>query len=63
MHATPQERSQLVLVHHVGPDVTGVGGHSTLHHPATTTVGDEHRVTRATLLLDADASLASAIYG
>jgi ankyrin repeat protein len=48
---------QLVLGHGVDPDVTGVGGHTTLHHLATTTVSDEHRVTRATLLLDAGASL------
>ena len=39
------------------PDVPGVGGRTTLHHLATATVGDEHRITRATLLLDAGASL------
>jgi ankyrin repeat protein len=57
MHATLPECFQLVLGHGVDPDVTGVGGHTTLHHLATTTVSDEHRVTRATLLLDAGASL------
>jgi ankyrin repeat protein len=45
------------LGHGVDPDVTGVGGHTTLHHLATPTAGDEHRITRATLLLDAGASL------
>jgi ankyrin repeat protein len=57
MHATLPESFQLVLDHGVDPDVTGVGGHTTLHHLATTTAGDEHRLTRATLLLDAGASL------
>jgi ankyrin repeat protein len=37
--------------------VTGVGGHTTLHHLATSTAGAEHRLTRATLLLNAGASL------
>ena len=58
MHATLPESFQLVLDHGVDPDVTGVGGHTTLHHLATTTVSDEHRITRAKLLLDAGASLA-----
>ena len=57
MHATLPESFKLVLDHGVDPDVTGVGGHTTLHHLATTTVSDEHRITRATLLLDAGASL------
>lgn len=57
MHATLPECFQLVLDHGVDPDVTGVGGHTMLHHLATTTVRDEHRLTRATLLLDAGASL------
>lgn len=57
MQATLPETFKLVLDHGVNPDVTGVGGHTTLHHLATTTVGDEHRITRATLLLDAGASL------
>ena len=57
MHATLPESVKLVLDHGVDPDVTGVGGHTTLHHLATTTVGDEHRMARATLLLDAGASL------
>src|SRR5262245_21909741 len=57
MHATLPECLQLVLDHGVDPGVTGVGGHTTLHHLATTTVSDEHRVTRARLLLDAGASL------
>jgi ankyrin repeat protein len=57
MHATLPESLKLVLEHGVDPDVAGVGGHTTLHHLATTTVSDEHRITRATLLLDAGASL------
>ena len=57
MHATLPESLKLVLDHGVDPDVTGVGGHTTLHHLATTTVSEEHRIARATLLLDAGASL------
>jgi ankyrin repeat protein len=57
MHATLPECFKLMLDHGVDPDVTGVGGHTTLHHLATSTVSDEHRITRATLLLDAGASL------
>jgi ankyrin repeat protein len=57
MHATLPESFKLVLDHGVDPDVTGVGGHTTLHHLATNTAGEEHRITRATLLLDAGASL------
>lgn len=57
MHATLPECTKLVLDHGVDPDATGVGGHTTLQHLATTTVSDEHRITRATLLLDAGASL------
>jgi ankyrin repeat protein len=57
MHATLPECFKLVLDHGVDPDVTGVGGHTTLHHLATATAGDEHRITRATLLIDAGASL------
>lgn len=57
MHATLPECFKLVLDHGVDPDVTGVGGHTTLHHLATTTVSEEHRLARATLLLDAGASL------
>jgi ankyrin repeat protein len=57
MHATLPECFQLVLDYGVDPDVTGVGGHTTLQHLATNTVRDEHRLTRATMLLDAGASL------
>lgn len=57
MHATLPECFQLVLDHGVDPDVTGVGGHTTLHHLATRTAGDEHRITRARRLLDAGASV------
>jgi hypothetical protein len=57
MHATLPECFKLVLDHGINPDVTGVGGHTTLHHLATATVSDEDRIARATLLLDAGASL------
>jgi ankyrin repeat protein len=57
MHATLPECFKMVLDHGVDPDVTGVGGHTTLHHLATTTVSDEHCIARAALLLDASASL------
>jgi ankyrin repeat protein len=56
MHATLPESMKLVLDHGVDPDATGVGGHTTLQHLATSTVSDEHRITRASLLLDAGAS-------
>lgn len=57
MHATLPESFQLVLEHGVDPDVPGVWGHTTLQHLSTNTAYDEHRVTRATLLLDRGASL------
>jgi ankyrin repeat protein len=57
MHATLPECFKLVLDHGVNPDVTGVGGHTTLHHLATNTADEEHRIIRAHLLLDAGASL------
>lgn len=57
MHALFPEGCKLVLEHGVNPDATGVGGHTTLHHLATSTVSDEHRIARAKLLLDAGASL------
>jgi ankyrin repeat protein len=59
MHATLPESFKLVLDYGVDPDVTGVGGHTTLHHLATTAVSDEHRVTRAKMLLDAGASFSN----
>ena len=47
-----------MLDHGVDPDVAGDGGYTTLHHLATDHCrATEHRVTRATLLLDAGASL------
>jgi ankyrin repeat protein len=59
MHARLPECFKLVLDHGVDPDVTGVGGHTTLHHLATNTAFDENRIDLATLLLDAGASLAN----
>lgn len=57
MHATLPESLQLVLDHGVHPDVAGVGGHTTLHHLSSNTADDEHRLTRAALLLNKGASL------
>jgi ankyrin repeat protein len=56
---------QLVLEHGVDPDVPGEGGYTTLHHLATSNAGrrgsfvptEEQRLRRATMLLDAGASL------
>jgi ankyrin repeat protein len=65
MHATLPESFQLVLVHGVDPDVPGEGGYTMLHHLATPKAGrrgsfvptEEQRLLRATMLLDAGASL------
>ena len=57
MHATLPECFKLLLDHGVDPDVTGVGGHTTLHHLATNTAFDENRIDLATLLLDAGATI------
>jgi ankyrin repeat protein len=57
MHATLPESFKLVLDHGVDPNVGGGGGYTMLHHLASTTVDDQTRLPRATLLLDAGASL------
>jgi ankyrin repeat protein len=65
MHATLPESFQLVLDHGVDPDVRGEGGYTMLHHLATPAAGrrgsfvttEEQRLLRATMLLDAGASL------
>lgn len=57
MHATLPESFQLVLNHGVNPDVVGDSGYTILHHLATDYVDESTRVTRATILLDAGASL------
>jgi ankyrin repeat protein len=57
MHATLPESFRLVLAHGVDPDVVGVGGHTTLHHLAAAGREEEERLTLATMLLDAGASL------
>lgn len=57
MHAKLPESFKLILEHGIGPDVVGTGRHTILHHVATTHVEDQHRVTYATMLLDAGASL------
>ena len=36
MHAALPESCKLLLDHGIAPDVTGVGGHSTLYHLAPT---------------------------
>jgi ankyrin repeat protein len=57
MHARLTESFRLVLEHRVDPDVVGEGGYTMLHHLATSHVDEQHRLTRATMLLDAGASL------
>lgn len=57
MHATLPESFQLVLQHGIDPNVVGGGGYTMLHHLATEFVAAETRVLRATMLLDAGASL------
>jgi ankyrin repeat protein len=58
IHAALPESCKLILDHGVHPDVGGDGAFTILHHLATDYVTDEHRLTRATMLLDAGASLA-----
>jgi ankyrin repeat protein len=57
MRATLPESFKLVLEHGVDPDVVGEGGYTMLHHLGTSHVDQQHRLTRATMLLDAGASL------
>jgi len=57
MHATLPPSFHLILEHGVDPDVAGGGGYTTLHHLATDHVDEQTRVIRATMLLDAGASL------
>jgi ankyrin repeat protein len=57
MHATLPDSFKLILDHGVDPDVAGGGGYTILHHLATQHVKEEGRITRATMLLDAGASL------
>ena len=57
MHAVVPEGFKLILEHGVDPDVPGGGGYSILHHLASDYVNEQTRVFRATMLLDAGASL------
>ncbi len=57
VHATLPESFQLILEHGVDPDVAAGRGYTMLHHVASQYVKDENRVTFATMLLDASASL------
>jgi ankyrin repeat protein len=57
MHATLPDSFKLILEHGVDPDVAGGEGYTILHHLATDHVPEPTRVIRATLLLDAGASL------
>lgn len=57
MHARLPESFKLILEHGIDPDVAADGGYAMLHHLSTTHVADEGRLARATLLLDAGASL------
>lgn len=57
MHATLPESFKAVLDHGVDPDVVAEGGYTLLHHLATRFVDETTRVLRATMLLDAGASV------
>jgi ankyrin repeat protein len=57
MHARLPEGFKLILEYGIDPDVAGAGGYTILHHLATEYVDEQTRVPRATLLLDAGASL------
>ncbi|MBI3866154.1 MAG: ankyrin repeat domain-containing protein, partial [Planctomycetia bacterium] len=57
LHAAVPEGFKLILDHGVDPDVPGGGGYTILHHLASDYCNEETRVIRATLLLDAGASL------
>jgi hypothetical protein len=57
IYAGEPDKLKLILDHGVDPDVVGDGGFTLLHHLATNDKGQVHRVTRATMLLDAGASL------
>jgi ankyrin repeat protein len=56
VHTALPETFQLILGHGVDPDVAAAG-YTILHHLASAYAKDESRVTLATLLLDAGASL------
>jgi ankyrin repeat protein len=58
MHATVPDGFKFVLEHGIDPDVAGEGGYTTLHHLATNSANELGRLTFATMLLDAGASLA-----
>jgi len=57
LHATLPDGFKLILEHGVDPDVPGGGGYTVLHHLASDYANDKTRVIRATMLLDAGASL------
>ena len=57
LHATLPHSFKLILEHGVDPDVVGMGGQTTLHHLATDDVNEQDRLSFATILLDAGASL------
>jgi ankyrin repeat protein len=57
LHAAIPEGFQLILQHGVDPDVPGGTGYTLLHHLGSDYVNDETRLVRATMLLDAGASL------
>jgi ankyrin repeat protein len=58
LHATAPAGFRLILEHGVDPDVVGDGGYTLLAHLASDYANDATRLARATLLLDAGASLA-----
>jgi len=56
LHATLPDSLKQLLAHGVDPNVLAEGGYMILHHLASNQAIAEHRVTLATLLLDAGAS-------
>jgi ankyrin repeat protein len=57
LHAKLPDGFRLILEHGGDPDVPGGGGYTILHHLASDHADEQTRVVRATLLLDAGASL------
>ena len=57
LHATLPEGFKLILKHGVDPDVAGGSSYTMLHHLASDSFNAKQRLTFATMLLDAGASL------
>ncbi len=57
MHAALLDSFKMILEHGVYPDVAASDGYTMLHHLAATHLNEERRLARATMLLNAGASL------